>query len=133
MTYDPEGLYHNTKCYSFIFKKHVKEAPFFYLALLNSKTLWFFLTSTGYVLRGGYYVFKTNYLMPFPIPSEVSKAEQQLFVSLVEHILAITKDDGYPENATKQAKVKELEKQIDQMVYELYGLTEAEIAIIEGR
>lgn len=32
----------------------------------------------------------------------------------------------------KQAKVKELEKRIDQMVYKLYGLTEEEIKIVKG-
>jgi len=31
----------------------------------------------------------------------------------------------------KQAKVKEYERQIDQMVYKLYDLTEEEIEIIE--
>ena len=35
------------------------------------------------------------------------------------------------ENFTKQAKVKELERQIDQMVYKLYGLTDEEIKVIE--
>lgn len=38
----------------------------------------------------------------------------------------------YLSNAAKQAKVKELERQIDQMVYELYGLTPEEIAAVEG-
>ena len=33
---------------------------------------------------------------------------------------------------TKQAKVKEYERQIDQLVYQLYGLTEKEIIIVEG-
>ena len=32
----------------------------------------------------------------------------------------------------KQAKARELERQIDQMVYELYGLTPEEIAVVEG-
>jgi len=50
MTYDAQGLYHNTKCYSFIFKEGTKESPYFYLALLNSRLLWFFLTGTGYIL-----------------------------------------------------------------------------------
>lgn len=31
----------------------------------------------------------------------------------------------------RQAKVKEYERQIDQMVYKLYGLTEEEIKIVE--
>ncbi len=32
----------------------------------------------------------------------------------------------------KQDQVKELEKQIDHLVYQLYNLTEEEISIIEG-
>lgn len=38
----------------------------------------------------------------------------------------------YLSNAAKQAKVKKLERQIDQMVYEPYGLTPEEIAAVEG-
>jgi len=47
-------------------------------------------------------------------------------------ILAITKDDDYLENTAKQAKVREYEKQIDQFVYKLYGLTAEEIKIVEN-
>jgi hypothetical protein len=50
-----------------------------------------------------------------------------------DKILAIIKDDDYLTNSTKQAKVNEYEHQIDQMVYKLYGLTEEEIKIVEGR
>ena len=46
-------------------------------------------------------------------------------------ILAITKDNDYLQNLTKRTQVKEYERQIDQMVYELYGLTEEEIRIVE--
>ncbi|MCI7435959.1 MAG: hypothetical protein MSH22_05105 [Spirochaetia bacterium] len=35
--------------------------------------------------------------------------------------------------ADSQADTKEWEKQIDQKVYELYGLTDDEIKIVEGR
>ena len=38
----------------------------------------------------------------------------------------------YIDNPAKQCKVKELGKQTDQMVYELYVLTDDEIAIVEG-
>jgi len=37
----------------------------------------------------------------------------------------------YLQNPAKQAKVKEYEKQIDQMVYKLYGLIPEEIKIVE--
>ena len=46
-----------------------------------------------------------------------------------DHILAITKDNDYLQNPGKQAKVKEYERQIDQMVYKLYGLTSDEIKV----
>jgi hypothetical protein len=50
----------------------------------------------------------------------------------VDKILAITKDEDYLQNSQKQAQAKVLEREIDQMVYKLYGLTEEEIRIVEG-
>ena len=46
---------------------------------------------------------------------------------------SIVKDEDYLSNPAKQAKVKELERQIDQMVYKLYGLTPDEVAVVEGK
>ena len=43
------------------------------------------------------------------------------------------KDEDYLQNPDKQAKVHDLEKHIEQMVYKLYDLTQEEIAIVEGR
>ena len=59
------------------------------------------------------------------------------------YILAIAKDEDYSQKPDKQAKVRNLEKQIDpvrcllsngvdQMVYKLYDLTPEEIAIVDG-
>jgi len=36
------------------------------------------------------------------------------------------------DNPEKQARVKALEREIDLLVYELYGLTEEEIGVVEG-
>ena len=60
----------------------------------------------------------------------VSTTDQLPFVSVVDQVLAITKDEDYPTNPTRQVSVKELERQIDRMVYKLYGLTAEEIAIV---
>ena len=38
------------------------------MCLLNSNLLWFYLKSTGNVLRGGYFRFNTKYITPFPVP-----------------------------------------------------------------
>lgn len=55
-----------------------------------------------------------------------------MLIRLVDKTLSITKGADYPQNPAKKDQVKEYEKQIDQMVYELYGLTEEEIKIVEG-
>jgi hypothetical protein len=112
--------------YSFVFKENCKESLKYFLALLNSNLLWYFLTTTGSVLRGGFFRFKTNYLLPFPIPKELSQSEQKPFITIVDQILTLKQKD--PDTDTSA-----LEHQIDQMVYKLYDLTPDEIEIVEGK
>jgi len=94
--------------------------------------MWFFIknTSTAFTIGYYYYYFKTKYLEPFGIPinDEITKAQ---VVILVQQILSIIKNDDYVDTPDKQAKVKRLEKEIDQLVYELYDLTPEEIRIVE--
>jgi len=63
---------------------------------------------------------------------EIFPDEQQTFINFLNQILAITKDEDCPTNPTKQARVEEYKRQIDQMVYQLYDLTPEEIAVVEG-
>ena len=63
---------------------------------------------------------------------EATSLEQKAIIVLVDNILSITHSEDYLQNQSKQAKVKQYEKKIDRMVYELYGLTEEEIKIVEG-
>jgi len=48
---------------------------------------------------------------------------QKPLIDVVDQILSLTEDKDYPDNFAKQANVKEYERQIDQRVYQLYGLT----------
>jgi len=50
----PKGVYHNTQVYSYVPNENQKESTHYWLGILNSKILWWFLTQTGTVLRGGY-------------------------------------------------------------------------------
>jgi len=75
--------------------------------------------------------FDNYHLSRLPLV-EVSEINQKPFVTLVNRILAITKDEDYMSNSIKQANVKELEREINQKVYELYGLAEEERQIIEA-
>jgi len=70
---------------------------------------------------------ETLELLPIKIPSSNI---QNKIVYFVDQILSITKDKDYLENSQKQAKVREHERQIDQLVYKLYDLTEEEIKVI---
>jgi hypothetical protein len=101
------------------------------LALLNSNLIRFYFGFVGIMTAGGAFTLKHETIGELPI-KDVSAPEQKPFISTVDKILAITKDDDYLENSTKQAKVKDLEKQINQMVYKLYELTDDEIKIVEG-
>jgi type II restriction/modification system DNA methylase subunit YeeA len=56
---------------------------------------------------------------------DISEKQQIPFVNLVNQILAAKKQDP-------AADTSALEKEIDQLVYQLYGLTEEEIRIVEG-
>jgi hypothetical protein len=116
-------LYHTTTIYSFIFNEEADDSVKYYLGLLNSKVMWYFLTVTGNVLRGGFLRFKTEYLRRFPIP-ESTLEEREAIETLVDEVLTAKK--------TGQ-DTHDLEVQIDSLVYAIYGLSEAEIAIVEGK
>ena len=93
------------------------------IALLNSKLLWFYLKASGNVLRGGYFRFNTKYIMPFPVSDQAIR--QSSTADKVTQILSLKKENPEADTST-------LEAEIDQLVYELYGLTEGEIAIVEA-
>jgi hypothetical protein len=102
------------------------------LALLNSSLLNHLYTDIAQEREGRAFAqVKTTYIKKLPIKI-VGTTEQKSLISLVDNILAITKDVDYLQNPSKQAQVKQYERQIDQMVYELYGLTDEEIKIVEG-
>ena len=62
---------------------------------------------------------------------EIPIEDRETFLNCVRQAVSLTRKDNFWQNAEKQAKLKEYQHQIDQMVYELYGLTEEEIKIVE--
>ncbi|MEO0288561.1 MAG: Eco57I restriction-modification methylase domain-containing protein [candidate division WOR-3 bacterium] len=102
------------------------------LALLNSKIAEFYLKERfiSYSYNQGV-VFTKEMINNIPIPA-FSNAERKIFIELINQILTYTQSSDYLTNPQKQDKVKELERQIDQIVYKLYKLTEEEIKIIEN-
>ena len=108
--------------------------PKFLLAILNSKFMTSYLNHKFKEkhLAGGYLAINKSTIEKLPIVP-AAKDDQKPFIGIVDKILAITKSGDYLENPEKQTKVKEYEKQIDQMVYKLYELTPEEIKIVENK
>jgi len=108
--------------------------PKFLLGLLNSAFMTFYVHTKFKEkhLAGGYIAINKSTIEQLPIVIADVKIQTPI-IKLVDKILAITKDNNYLENPAKQAKVREYEKQIDQLVYKLYGLTDEEIKIVEDQ
>jgi len=92
----------------------------FLLPILNSSFI-YFLFRKFYMGGGIEGELKTNNLEQLPVP-QILKYEQQPFIELADKIIQ-NKKDG------KDTIL--FEKQIDQLVYQLYDLTDEEIAIVE--
>ncbi len=101
----------------------------FLLGVLNSKAAWHFLKNTcsslGDPEKGGRLLMQAIYLETLPIPAATPE-DQLVVANLVNRILAAK--EAYP-----AADTSAMEREIDEIVYRLYGLTPDEIAIVEGR
>jgi hypothetical protein len=104
------------------------------LGLLNSKLIMFYYRNTAQVLSKeatrGFSIY-VEQLPILPITPQTQPLADQI-VQKVQEILSLTQSPDFETNQEKQQKVKELEREIDQLVYKLYGLTEEEIKIIES-
>jgi type I restriction-modification system DNA methylase subunit len=105
MSIDIGIFYHNTKCFSFIKKDTVKEDYKFYLSILNSSIMWFFIKNTSTEFRGGYFTFSTKQVEPFPLPKLKNISDQQPFIQKADTMLSLNKEL----QNTKQAFYNELE------------------------
>ena len=126
----PDGLLTLNTIYN-IFLRTADLDIRYVLALLNSKVVQFYWLKKFYDNKETFPKIKKSPLESIPVKT-IGPNKQRPFINIVHRILSLTQSDDYPQNPTKQAQVKAYDKQIDRMVYELYGLTEEEIKIVEG-
>lgn len=114
---------------------------FYLLGLLNSQLSTFLLRNVSTSFRGGYLALNRQYIEQLPIrtidfanPADVARHDQM--VALVERMLDLHKRlaaEQVPHVKTVlQRQIDATDRQIDQLVYELYELTDEEIAVVEG-
>ncbi len=111
------------------------------LGILNSSLITFYYKNMLSKYRGGYLRFFYQYLVLLPIRViEFNNPDDKIFhsqiVGLVDQMLNLNKkfaEAKIPQ--TKEALKRQIEttdKQIDQLVYQLYGLKDDEIKIVES-
>jgi hypothetical protein len=139
---DSNGEYAFTSGYGIILKASVAESPKYALGLLNSKLLDWYLKRVSTTLRGGFFRYFTQYVEQLPIRAidfsdTHDKAQYDKMVALVDSMLGLHKQLAAAKSAAQktimQRQIEATDRQIDQLVYQLYGLTEQEIALIEGQ
>ena len=115
-------------------------APEYILGLLNSKLLFWRLRSISNKFRGGWITCTKQYVGTLPIRVPDLAVHDRLrrhdrIVSLVRRMLDLRKRlisaNTAHERTLLERQNAATDRQIDRLVYELYELTDAEIAVVE--
>ncbi len=116
--YDEQGLYCNNSMWI------VPKADKALFAFLNSKMGWYLISNYCTAIQNGYQLIY-QYFGQIPIPLRLADS-QEVLTAKADQILTAKAADS-------TADTSALEAEIDRLVYALYGLTDEEIAIVEGR
>jgi hypothetical protein len=147
LTFDKDGVFYfmgggNAGGYGVILKETNKENYLYILGLLNSTLLDSRLKKISSPFRGGFFSYARRYLEKLPIrcidfgnPDE--KKMHDSLVALVEKMLELNKrlapirNTPCNERDELHSEIERTEKEIDNLVYDLYGLTEEERQIVQ--
>jgi hypothetical protein len=144
--FDDNSLYFsgggNGPYYGIRWKDENNSHSLYYLqALLNSNLLDFYLHKISTTFRGGYWSYGKRFIGQLPIRTidfddAADKSRHDRLVAMVENMLAwnqqLAATRTPQEQAVLERQIAATDREIDQLVYELYGLTEAEIKLVEG-
>ncbi|MDR2642575.1 MAG: Eco57I restriction-modification methylase domain-containing protein [Planctomycetaceae bacterium] len=133
-TIDSKGFYCNDKT------TIISIGDKYLLALLNSRVCDFVLKQIAATKRGGYFEYKPMYLSRLPIHQidVKNKSETKIhdcLVNLVDQMLSVQEKlntkISEPDRKLQEQRVLILDREIDTLVYKLYGLNCDDIEIIE--
>ncbi|MFZ1082425.1 MAG: TaqI-like C-terminal specificity domain-containing protein [Candidatus Kryptoniota bacterium] len=137
-SFDTKGIYLANTAY------FIPSNDLYLLALLNSNLIFNYYKRNSAVLgdadKGGRLRWFTQDVLRLPIHVLGSPHDKEIgdhIVQLVERMLAtkeeLSKAKTEAETTRLQRECEALDRQIDQAVYELYGLTEEEVRVVEGK
>jgi type I restriction-modification system DNA methylase subunit len=136
---DRAGYYSNDKT------TIIASDDLFLLGILNSRISDYVLRQIASTKQGGYFEQKPMYISQLPIrridlanPAETSAHDE--IVRMVEWMLALQKErqlvrpeEDFDRVRNLEREILRVDQEIDQRVYELYGLTDEEIRIVAGK
>lgn len=132
------GWFSNTLQVGILKEEYKEEYDLRYiLALLNSKYLAFLYIQSVREAGRVFPQVKLNKIKQLPV-KVISIKKQQPLIKLVDKMLSLNKrlneiGEKRTDELTKiEDQLKAADQEIDRLVYELYGLTEEEIKIVEG-
>ena len=135
-TLDLDSSYANNKTFM------IPNGSLYLLGLLNSSLLKLFIHSVCTDLQGDSFNFSSVFVSKTPIRTidfsdPADKSRHDRMVEMVEQMLALNKQlaitNTAHEKTALQRQIDATDRQIDQLVYDLYGLTEEEIRIVENK
>jgi len=133
-TFDDSLFFANNTC--FIISRSDK----FLLGILNSRLMYFLFETNLPKLRAGFFMPAYEVLKNFPIytidfDNPDDKARHDRMVALVTEILDLHKHLSHAKTDREKRiitqEIESTDRQIDSLVYGLYGLTADEIAVVE--
>lgn len=124
---------------SIVLKSEIKESPYYILALLNSSIASFYIAKTSIFLNGGFYASNKQFASSLPVKridfknsNDVQKHDNivQRVIELIKLKNAIVDVRVANEKEIIVRKANALQKQIDNLVYELYNLGDNDKEVI---
>ena len=127
---------------SIVLRSDAPEDIRYLLGLLNSRLLSFYVIAHSPIFSGGYHKFSAPYLKRIPIrridfsrPTE--KAIHDAIVDLVAANLRLHATLGAAASAAQREVIRRqidvTDAEIDRLVYQVFGITRGEVAIVEAR
>ena len=123
---DKLHMYPDAGGYMLLIKPENANDLYYYYGILNSSLFYHFITSTSTAFNNNYYYFKTAYIEPFHFPDSVSIEQKERIKKAVNNILSAR-------SADEDADVEVYEREVDQVVYDIYGVTDQERSNIEEK
>ena len=134
------NLYHWPAIHSVVFNENVKTYhDFYFLSILNSKLFRFFISNTSTSISWDTYRLTPEYLKNFCFPnidfsSPSQKEKHDNLVSLVNQMLLAQKKFKETEfdddKKVIQKQIEIIDWKIDELVFDLYGLSEEEKKVV---